>query len=181
MKKLTPYIVTQDSTDGTFQRGEIIWQSENGDINSLQGCGWVSPDECDPDTLDFLSEETAEYEVVCISGHEICQKREGPHMTEIKKIRKMLTEDELLCQLSEEASELAKAALKLRRAMMGVNPTPVSYPDARENLLEEYGDVLNAMEAIITPTENAYAVDRRMHKRTRWVERLEEHYGKQKG
>lgn len=103
----------------------------------------------------------------------------GVRMTEIEKIRKMLTEDELLCQLAEEAAELSQAALKLRRALTRVNPTPVRYPGAREMLLEEYGDVLNSMEAIITPTENAYAVDRRMHKRKRWVERLEAHYGKQ--
>lgn len=98
-------------------------------------------------------------------------------MIEIEKIRKMLTEDELLCQLAEEAAELSQAALKLRRALTGVNPTPVSYPDAREKLLEEYGDVLNSVEAIITPTENAYAVDLRMQKRKRWVKRLEAHYG----
>lgn len=100
-------------------------------------------------------------------------------MTEIEKIRKALTEDELLCQLAEEAAELSQAALKLRRAAMRVNPTPVSYPDAREKLLEEYGDVLNALELIITPTENAYVIERRMCKRKRWVERLEAHYGKQ--
>lgn len=100
-------------------------------------------------------------------------------MTEIEKIRKMLTEDELLCQLSEEAAELSQAALKLRRALTGVNPTPVSYPDAREKLLEEYGDVLNSMEEIITPTENEYAIKLRMRKRKRWVERLEAHYGGQ--
>lgn len=100
-------------------------------------------------------------------------------MTDTEKIRKVLTEDELLCQLAEEAAELSQAAMKPRRALIGINPTPVSYPDAREKLLEEYGDVLNAMEAIITPIENTYAIDRRMHKRKRWVERLEAHYGSQ--
>ncbi len=99
-------------------------------------------------------------------------------MTEVEKIRKMLNEDELLCQLAEEAVELSQAALKLRRALTRVNPTPASYPDAREKLLEEYGDVLNSVEAIITPTENAYVVDHRMQKRKRWVKRLEAHYGK---
>jgi len=53
---------------------------------------------------------------------------EGVKVTELEKIRKMLTEDELLCQLAEEAAELSQAALKLRRVLTGVNPTPVSYP-----------------------------------------------------
>lgn len=38
----------------------------------------------------------------------------------------LLPEEELLAQLAEECSEAAKAALKLRRARDGVNPTPVS-------------------------------------------------------
>lgn len=36
----------------------------------------------------------------------------------------LLPEEELLAQLAEECSEAAKAALKLRRARDGVNPTP---------------------------------------------------------
>lgn len=38
-------------------------------------------------------------------------------MTDMEKVRKYLPTDELLCQLAEEAAELSKAALKLRRAM----------------------------------------------------------------
>lgn len=75
MKALTPYIVTQGSTDGTFQRGDIIWKSENGDINSLKGRGWIHPDECDPETMDFTFEETAEYKVMRVSGHEFLHRR----------------------------------------------------------------------------------------------------------
>ncbi len=99
-------------------------------------------------------------------------------MTEVEKIRKMLNEDELLCQLAEEAAELSQAALKLRRALTGVNPTPASYHDAREKPLEEYGDVPNSVEALISPLESDYVVNRRMQKRKRWVKRLEVHYGK---
>lgn len=76
MEKLTPYIVTKSSTDGAFQCGDIIWKSENGDINNLQGRGWITPDECGPETLDFAFEKTEEYEVVHVSGHEfLCRKR----------------------------------------------------------------------------------------------------------
>lgn len=48
---------------------------------------------------------------------------------------------ELLCQLAEEAAELSKAALKLRRAIDGTNPTPKSREECTENLIEEIADV----------------------------------------
>lgn len=54
----------------------------------------------------------------------------------------LLPEEELLAQLAEECSEAAKAALKLRRARDGVNPTPVSEEEAFSNLVEELADVL---------------------------------------
>lgn len=52
----------------------------------------------------------------------------------------LLTEEELLAQLAEECSEAAKAALKLRCARDGVNPTPVSEEEAFSNLVEELDD-----------------------------------------
>ena len=80
-----------------------------------------------------------------------------------------IDENEILAQLSEEASEVAKAALKLRRARDRKNPTPVSIREAWANLNEEYGDVLNCLydffeHANITADE----------KRKRWIERLKE-------
>lgn len=53
----------------------------------------------------------------------------------------LLPEEELLAQLAEECSEAAKAALKLRRARDGVNPTPVSEEEAFSNLVEELADI----------------------------------------
>lgn len=44
-----------------------------------------------------------------------------------------LSREELLAQLAEECSEAAQAALKLRRAGSGENPTPVSEEDAFHN------------------------------------------------
>lgn len=58
-------------------------------------------------------------------------------MFEIRDIGKC----EILCQLAEEASELAKAALKLRRAIDGCNPTPVTRDEAEKMLEEEIADV----------------------------------------
>jgi NTP pyrophosphatase (non-canonical NTP hydrolase) len=46
-----------------------------------------------------------------------------------------------LAQLAEEASELAQAALKLRRALDGTNPTPKSVDECLENIQEEMADV----------------------------------------
>lgn len=43
-----------------------------------------------------------------------------------KKVSDILPKTEILAQLAEKASELAQAALKLRRALDGTNPTPKS-------------------------------------------------------
>ena len=58
-----------------------------------------------------------------------------------RKISDILPETEILAQLAEEASELAQAALKLRRALDGTNPTPKSVEECEENLLEELADI----------------------------------------
>lgn len=66
----------------------------------------------------------------------------------IEYIRGQLTQGELLCQLAEEAAELSKAALKLRRAYDGTNPTPVKREEAYENLKEEIADVWAALKVL---------------------------------
>lgn len=45
-------------------------------------------------------------------------------MDEEKKVSEILPPTEILAQMSEEYSEGAQAALKLRRALDGTNPTP---------------------------------------------------------
>lgn len=57
--------------------------------------------------------------------------------------------EEVLCQLAEEGAELSHAALKLRRAMTGKNPTPVWEDDAWENLVEEAADVMLCMGLVM--------------------------------
>ena len=62
--------------------------------------------------------------------------------TELKiKIAEHLGMNEILCQLAEESSELAQAALKLRRAYDGKNPTPKTVEECINALLEESADV----------------------------------------
>lgn len=66
-----------------------------------------------------------------------------------KKISDILPKTEILAQLAEEASELAQAALKLRRALDGTNPTPKSVAECEANLMEEFADVTNAIDALL--------------------------------
>lgn len=59
--------------------------------------------------------------------------------------RKKLGTDEALAAIAEECTELAKEALKLRRAMTQCNPTPVSVEEATNHFLEEMTDVKTAL------------------------------------
>lgn len=68
-------------------------------------------------------------------------------MTDLEYIAENLSDEDILCQIAEEASELAKAALKLRRAITGTNPTPMTVKEAVDNFTEEYGDTVVAMTA----------------------------------
>lgn len=46
-----------------------------------------------------------------------------------------LPKAEVLAQMAEELTEAAQAALKLRRAMDGANPTPISVDTGMKNLI----------------------------------------------
>ena len=70
-------------------------------------------------------------------------------MDEEKKVSEILPPTEILAQMSEEFSEGAQAALKLRRALDGTNPTPKTIEECWENLKEEFGDVLNSIYALL--------------------------------
>ena len=66
-----------------------------------------------------------------------------------------LGEAELLDQYAEELTEEAKEALKLARVLRGNNPTPVKEMEARENLIEEYSDIVNcARDLGLKPSED---------------------------
>ena len=67
-----------------------------------------------------------------------------------EKIKQHIPQDELLAQLAEECAELSQAALKLRRALTGINPTPVTADEARWNLVEEVADVKTAISEAVT-------------------------------
>lgn len=91
-----------------------------------------------------------------------------------KKVSDILPKTEILAQLAEEASELAQAALKLRRALDGTNPTPKSVEECRKAFEEEYADVVNCIIALDFDDE-AFNRMRVMQygKEARWLARLE--------
>ena len=92
-----------------------------------------------------------------------------------------VTPDYALRLLAEECCELGKAALKVVRVLN--DETPMSMGEARENLIEETGDVL-AMMTVLRATFHtvveAYDIERGMeYKLDRFVDRIEEKLAKQ--
>ena len=79
---------------------------------------------------------------------------------------------ELLAGLAEEASELAQAALKLRRVYDGTNPTPVKEEDAQERLYEEMADV--KLYCSMLKVNVRYISEMMLSKQKRWEQRLME-------
>ena len=94
----------------------------------------------------------------------------------MKKINDYLTTPDLLCQLAEEDSELAQAALKLKRAMAGTNPTPMSVEECVANMDEEIADVSLLVDLLgYNKREHLLSQGRvAQRKAERWLKRLEE-------
>lgn len=74
LEALKPYRVIKSSSDGTFASGDIIWISDNGDINSVQAAGCIDPHEVGCKTLDFEAEAALDFEVVKTNRSEICRR-----------------------------------------------------------------------------------------------------------
>ena len=87
-------------------------------------------------------------------------------------IKQKVPVTELLAGLAEEASELAQAALKLRRVYDGTNPTPVKEEDALERLYEEMADV--KLYCSMLNVNAKYISDVMQTKLQRWEQRLME-------
>ena len=100
-------------------------------------------------------------------------------MADLEYIAENLSDEDILCQISEEAAELAQAALKLRRAITGTNPTPVTVEKAAGNLVEEYGDTVVAMTAYYMKhgainEKVADILEQSYPKYNRWAKRIKE-------
>lgn len=88
-------------------------------------------------------------------------------------IRSKVPEDERLATLAEEATELAHAALKMRRTLVPNNPTPVDYASARAALWEEFADVVLSLTAVGYVEEDLQVLERNYQdKERRWAKRL---------
>lgn len=81
---------------------------------------------------------------------------------------------ELLAGLAEECTELAQAALKLRRAYDKTNPTPKTVEECRAALIEEVADV-NVYLLVLNITRDLYS-ESMMHKIVRWEDRLKNQF-----
>jgi NTP pyrophosphatase (non-canonical NTP hydrolase) len=85
-------------------------------------------------------------------------------------IKKEIPVTELLAGLAEEASELAQAALKLRRVFDKTNPTPTKEEEAIEHLWEEIADVKLYVSMLdVNPREISRIMS---EKQKRWESRL---------
>lgn len=85
-----------------------------------------------------------------------------------------LSPEELLAQLAEEGAELTHAALKLRRAKVGTNPTPVRVQDATDALMEEIADVMLLVELLHLNQYEEEIENIMNFKLQRWEKRLKE-------
>ena len=100
-------------------------------------------------------------------------------MTDLEYIAENLSEEDILCQIAEEAAELAQAALKLRRAITQTNPTPVTVEKAAGNLVEEYGDTVGAcvvyfMKHGLIDRKYVDILEKSNTKYSRWAQRIKE-------
>ena len=98
-----------------------------------------------------------------------------PKNDPISAIHDMVPMGELLAQLAEEASELAQAALKVRRTIVKDNPTPVTRRQAEDALLEEIADVKLCLHVCgYERVRDKITVNRIIsEKANRWLTRLE--------
>ena len=94
-------------------------------------------------------------------------------ITKINEIADKLGKEEILCQLSEECSELVQACLKYRRTMTGL--TPKTESEVRDNLFEELADVLANIQQIMYLFSDENIDDRiktiQSYKTNRWWRR----------
>ena len=95
-------------------------------------------------------------------------------MTDLEYIAENLSEEDILCSLAEEASELSQAALKLRRVLDKTNPTPVDFNAAYDNLLEEIADVEGAVKVLTLDRKKEEIAKISSDKITRWAQRIKE-------
>lgn len=97
----------------------------------------------------------------------------------MQRVRELLDKPEIFCQLVEECDELGQAAMKLRRAITRINPTPMTEAEAWRNLTIEIADVMGCLKVLQIETDTEEIQDIQEYKMDRWVRRIEEERQKQ--
>lgn len=95
-------------------------------------------------------------------------------MTDRHYIWQAVGTEELLGQLEEECAELIQAASKLRRAISGKNPTPVTIEEAEKMITEEFADVCLCAEILGYRPDSMAIGEIQEKKMLRWITRINE-------
>lgn len=75
MEKLKLYIVTKSSTDKTIKDGDLIWLSENEDLNNAMAGGWLSENEWNVEGRnDFEYKSSNTHYLDIVNGKECVRK-----------------------------------------------------------------------------------------------------------
>lgn len=92
----------------------------------------------------------------------------------IEKIRSTISMRDANTQMAEECAELAQALLKLNRTFPeSTNPTPKSYSQVLEDVVEEFSDVL-LCAGILRLDLRGVTIEEWLDKKSkRWIKRLE--------
>lgn len=123
---LVAYDVTAGSTDGTINKGDIIWFSENRMLNSGRESGFLTEEEWNqPKTNDFEIAESTEYCVVRTPYSEGLQKKSAQPYYEYKErwdeleMRLMKAERELL-EMKQANAKSEKEQVRLSSKLSGL-------------------------------------------------------------
>lgn len=89
------------------------------------------------------------------------------------EIREMLPETEILAQMAVEALELKNAVSRLRRLLDAGNPKQADISEAWTRLLEEYGDVQNCVEQLLSGLDMDVCAAMRAERMEQWKRQIE--------
>lgn len=85
MEKMRLYEVTKGSSDGTFQKGDLIWMSDNEDINNVRAGGFLSKEDWNQERInDFecqLVDNLSAFSLVKVGDNECVVKKKALSMT----------------------------------------------------------------------------------------------------
>ena len=85
----------------------------------------------------------------------------------------MLPETEILAQMAVEALELKNAVARLGRLLGAGNPKQTDISEAWTRLLEEYGDVQNCVEQLLSGLDMDVCAAMRAKRMLEWKRQIE--------